>query len=60
VVHATSKPSNILVSSAGEVCLLDFGIAKLLDQDQKQAVEITTPAATRFTALRGAGNCAVK
>jgi eukaryotic-like serine/threonine-protein kinase len=34
VVHRDLKPTNILVSADGQVHLVDFGIAKLLDDDE--------------------------
>ena len=41
VVHRDLKPSNIFVSRSGNVKLLDFGIAKLLDPDVRDG---RTPA----------------
>ena len=41
VVHRDLKPSNILVDSEGHVKLLDFGIAKLLDEDAFPGAPLT-------------------
>jgi serine/threonine protein kinase len=49
VVHRDLKPTNIMVDSAGQVHLLDFGIGKLLEQDAAAAAQVTQFGNPAFT-----------
>ena len=56
VLHRDLKPANIMVGSFGEVLVMDWGLARLLDQEVRPRSEVGDPGTTVLEKRMQAGN----